>query len=271
MDRALRWQILGQGAPLAAGRQDVEEPVQHLAHVHRAPTAAALGRRDEGLDQRPLGVGQVARVAQPTALVSLPLFRGPHRAPPPCPASTAKPLPRFTNLPDGLKHSATTSTSDDGFRRIEVITGVGRRRRWTDEEKAWIVAESLYPATTTSAVAVAMGCTRASCSSVCVVDRRARAHGLGPDQGPRARAAAAMGLEDRAARGHCRGLTVVRQTTLTVRRWYGPAEAWAALVLAGGPILDRLSRRSSPRRPDHTHKPPRAYRPDWHWGWRSDP
>src|SRR5437763_14185757 len=50
-------------------------------------------------------------------------------------------------------HGRTTSTSDDGFRRIEVITGVGRRRRWTDEEKAWIVAESLDPATTTSAVA----------------------------------------------------------------------------------------------------------------------
>src|SRR3954469_20094028 len=43
-------------------------------------------------------------------------------------------------------HGRTTSTSDDGFRRIEVITGVGRRRRWTDEEKAWIVAESLDPA-----------------------------------------------------------------------------------------------------------------------------
>src|SRR3954470_17886665 len=50
-------------------------------------------------------------------------------------------------------HGTTTSTSDDGFRRVEVITGVGRRRRWTDEEKAWIVAESLDPATTTSAVA----------------------------------------------------------------------------------------------------------------------
>jgi transposase len=34
-----------------------------------------------------------------------------------------------------------------------VITGIGRRRRWTDEEKAWIVAESLDPATTVSAVA----------------------------------------------------------------------------------------------------------------------
>ena len=50
-------------------------------------------------------------------------------------------------------HSSTTGTNDDGFRRIEVITGVGRRRRWTAEEKAWIVAESLDPATTSSAVA----------------------------------------------------------------------------------------------------------------------
>ena len=50
-------------------------------------------------------------------------------------------------------HSTTTSTKADSFRRVEVITGVGRRRRWTDEEKAWIVAESLDPATTVSAVA----------------------------------------------------------------------------------------------------------------------
>ena len=50
-------------------------------------------------------------------------------------------------------HSSTTSTKADDFRRIEVITGVGRRRRWTDEEKAWIVAESLDPATTALAVA----------------------------------------------------------------------------------------------------------------------
>src|SRR5215211_1797520 len=49
--------------------------------------------------------------------------------------------------------SSTTSTKADSFRRIEVITGVGRRRRWTEQEKAWIVAESLDPATTVSAVA----------------------------------------------------------------------------------------------------------------------
>jgi transposase len=50
-------------------------------------------------------------------------------------------------------HSTTTSTKADEFRRLEVITGVARRRRWTDEEKAWIVAESLDPATSVSAVA----------------------------------------------------------------------------------------------------------------------
>ena len=50
-------------------------------------------------------------------------------------------------------HSTTTSTKAEGFRRLEVITGVGRRRRWSDEDKARIVAESLDPATTSSAVA----------------------------------------------------------------------------------------------------------------------
>ena len=50
-------------------------------------------------------------------------------------------------------HGRTDSTKADGFRRVEVITGVGRRRRWSDDEKARIVAESLDPATTSSAVA----------------------------------------------------------------------------------------------------------------------
>ncbi len=50
-------------------------------------------------------------------------------------------------------HSRTNSTNGDSFRRFEVITGVGRRRRWSWEEKARIVAESLDPAMTASAVA----------------------------------------------------------------------------------------------------------------------
>jgi transposase len=50
-------------------------------------------------------------------------------------------------------HRHTAGTNTDSFRRLEVITGVGRRRRWSLAEKARIVAESLDPATTASAVA----------------------------------------------------------------------------------------------------------------------
>jgi transposase len=53
-----------------------------------------------------------------------------------------------------MRHqSATTGARADGCRRLAVITGVDRRRRWTEEEKARIVAESLDPATTVSTVA----------------------------------------------------------------------------------------------------------------------
>jgi transposase len=40
-----------------------------------------------------------------------------------------------------------------GLRRVEVITGTDRRRRWTDEEKASITAESFAPGSTVSGVA----------------------------------------------------------------------------------------------------------------------
>ena len=40
-----------------------------------------------------------------------------------------------------------------GFRRIEVLTGPGRRRRWSASEKAQIVAETLVPGTSVSDVA----------------------------------------------------------------------------------------------------------------------
>src|SRR3954466_7557866 len=39
------------------------------------------------------------------------------------------------------------------YRRIELLTGPGRRRRWSDAEKARIVAESLAPGACVSAVA----------------------------------------------------------------------------------------------------------------------
>jgi transposase len=40
-----------------------------------------------------------------------------------------------------------------GYRRVEVLTGPGRRRRWSAEEKARIVAETLAPGARVSEVA----------------------------------------------------------------------------------------------------------------------
>jgi transposase len=40
-----------------------------------------------------------------------------------------------------------------GFRRIEVLTGPGRRRKWSAEEKGRIVAETLQPGARVSEVA----------------------------------------------------------------------------------------------------------------------
>src|SRR3954471_3277667 len=55
-------------------------------------------------------------------------------------------------------HTAIT----EPVRRLEVFTGAGRRRKWSDEDKARIVAETV-----------------ASGDSVCSVARR---HGLSPQQ-----------------------------------------------------------------------------------------
>jgi transposase len=48
----------------------------------------------------------------------------------------------------------------DEYRRIEVITGVARRRRWTAEEKAAMVAESLQPGINVSELARRCGVNR---------------------------------------------------------------------------------------------------------------
>jgi len=40
-----------------------------------------------------------------------------------------------------------------GFRRIEILTGPGRRRRWSAEEKARIIAETLEPGARVSEIA----------------------------------------------------------------------------------------------------------------------
>ena len=40
-----------------------------------------------------------------------------------------------------------------GYRRIEVLTGPGRRRKWSDDDKARIVAETLAPGAVVTEVA----------------------------------------------------------------------------------------------------------------------
>ena len=56
---------------------------------------------------------------------------------------------------DGLPSSLQTER--DTFRRVEVITGVARRRRWTSAEKARIVAESYAPGASGTSVALRYG------------------------------------------------------------------------------------------------------------------
>ena len=46
-----------------------------------------------------------------------------------------------------------TDDAKDGFRRIELLTGPARRRRWSEAEKARIVAETLVPGAVVSAIA----------------------------------------------------------------------------------------------------------------------
>lgn len=41
----------------------------------------------------------------------------------------------------------------DRYRRVEVLTGPGRRRKWSDDDKARIVAETLEPGAVVAEVA----------------------------------------------------------------------------------------------------------------------
>ena len=42
---------------------------------------------------------------------------------------------------------------DGGYRRVEVLTGPGRRRKWSEDDKARIVAETLEPGAVVAEVA----------------------------------------------------------------------------------------------------------------------
>ena len=49
--------------------------------------------------------------------------------------------------------SVTDDAKGDVYRRVEVLTGPGRRRRWPEDEKARIVAETTLPGAVVSEVA----------------------------------------------------------------------------------------------------------------------
>ena len=66
-----------------------------------------------------------------------------------------------------------------GYRRVEVLTGPGRRRRWSVESKARVVAESLVPGARPSEVARRWQI----CSQQVFAWRREARAGLLPAQG----------------------------------------------------------------------------------------
>src|SRR5690242_289283 len=49
--------------------------------------------------------------------------------------------------------SANDDAKGVGYRRIEVLTGLGRRRKWSDDDKARIVAETAEPGAVVTEVA----------------------------------------------------------------------------------------------------------------------
>ena len=49
--------------------------------------------------------------------------------------------------------SADDDAKGAGYRRIEVLTGPGRRRKWSDDDKARIVAETTQPGAVVTEVA----------------------------------------------------------------------------------------------------------------------
>ena len=57
MHRRARRQILGDRPPLAASREHIEQPAQHLAQINRALVAAAFAWRNQRRDDRPLRIG----------------------------------------------------------------------------------------------------------------------------------------------------------------------------------------------------------------------
>ena len=74
-------QVLRKGTPLTGGAKNIQNAVQHVADNDLALTAATLRTWNQRFDQIPLGIGQVAGIAQTLAVVSGAVLGRPHEAP----------------------------------------------------------------------------------------------------------------------------------------------------------------------------------------------
>ena len=79
---ALGGKILRQLAPLAPGRQHIEDRVQHHARFWNRMAPRLPGMRHQRRDERPLLVGQIARISAVLAFVRRSAIVRPHSAPP---------------------------------------------------------------------------------------------------------------------------------------------------------------------------------------------
>ena len=124
--------------------------------------------------------------------------------------------------PDDNADSAVTKV-----RRIELITGTGRRRRWSADDKARIVVESLKPGASVSEVA--------------------RRHGLSPQQlfGWRRQAHDWVGSTP-AGRGSLEPSRCAPTTNGRVNRSSEPEPAFAPVVLASATLSSTTAAPLSP-------------------------
>ena len=78
INRAFGGKIFGYCPPLAAGRQNIHQTVDNFPHVDHPFSAATFCGRDQRLDQRPLGIGQITGITQTATIIPLTVFCRPH-------------------------------------------------------------------------------------------------------------------------------------------------------------------------------------------------
>src|SRR5262245_56404356 len=81
VNHGVRWKVPGQLLPLAAGAIDVADGIENLAHVGHAQASVRTRRWEHRLDDAPLLIADIARIATVARLVRLAMIVGPHGSP----------------------------------------------------------------------------------------------------------------------------------------------------------------------------------------------